>query len=88
MHALYYIENWTLVRVYTTPARRNSMPVVLCPCSLSSALVEDLHLTLSLNAIIFIALLALLWKADFRAARDLSAAHAASAHAVYYPLLQ
>ena len=64
------------------------MPVVLCPCSLSSALVEDLHLTLSLNAVLFVALLALLWKADSRTAADHTAAHAASAHAVYYPLLQ
>jgi hypothetical protein len=64
------------------------MPVVLCPCSLSSALVEDLHLTLSLNALLFTALLALLWTADHRAAKYCTSAHVSSAHAVYYPLLQ
>ena len=64
------------------------MPVVLCPCSLSSALIEDLHLTLSLNAVLFVALLALLWKADSRAAAEHTTAHTTSAHAVYYSLLQ
>jgi hypothetical protein len=58
------------------------MAVVLCPCSLSSALVEDLHLTLCLNVLLFAALLAWFWKAD-----TITAAHSTAAHAVYYPLL-
>ena len=69
--------------VYTTPTHQTNMPVVLCPCSLSSALVEDLHLTLCLNAVLFTALLALFWKADTS-----TPAHSTAAHAVYYPLLQ
>lgn len=64
------------------------MPVVLCPCSLSSALVEDLHLTLSLNALLFITLLASLWTADTHTRKNCPDAPVASAHAVYYPLLQ
>lgn len=64
------------------------MPVVLCPCSLSSALVEDLHLTLSLNALLFTTMLVLLWTADTRTAKHYTSAHLSSVHAVYYPLLQ
>ena len=64
------------------------MPVVLCPCSLSSALVEDLHLILCLNALVFIALLALLWTADTHTGKNCTPPHSASAHTVYYTLLK
>ena len=63
------------------------MAVVLCPCSLSSALVEDLHLMLSLNALLFLALLALLWTADAGSSKKSADEHLASSHVMYYPLL-
>ena len=64
------------------------MPVVLCPCSLSSALVEDLHLILAVNALLFVALLALLRTADTSTAQNCTDKPGSSAHTVYYPLLQ
>lgn len=63
------------------------MPVVLCPCSLSSALVEDLHLILALNAGLFLLLLAGLRTADDRAAQLHATKRTPSAHVAYYPLL-